>query len=292
MSGLNKEVWIKQIKERYYPDASFLKYVTDMTEYVENDKINLADAGFDPEVLINNTTYPISIAEREDIPLSIELDLYETENTLVRSPHAVELAYDKLESVVKGHRNALMSKSGEKSAHAYSPSANTASTPVIATTGENNGEGYKKMLPKDILTLKRKYDDADFPIENRFLVLCPRHLEDLIDFDLKSFKDITEIVNGTPKKFAGFNILQYSKTAYYVASTLVKTPFGSAVTNLHTYSSFSFITDEVMKADGTMKMFEKIDDPELRATVVGFDKRFIGLPIRNKGIGAIVASKI
>lgn len=47
-----------------------------------------------------------------------------------------------------------------------------------------------------------------------------------------------------------------------------------------------------MKAMGNMKMYEKIDDPEQRATIVGFDMRFIALPIRNKAIGAIMASKI
>ena len=47
-----------------------------------------------------------------------------------------------------------------------------------------------------------------------------------------------------------------------------------------------------MKADGTVQMYERFNDPELRGTVVGFDKRFIALPIRNKGIGAIVATKV
>jgi hypothetical protein len=39
-------------------------------------------------------------------------------------------------------------------------------------------------------------------------------------------------------------------------------------------------------------MYERVNDPELRGTVIGFDKRFIALPIRNKGIGAIVASRV
>ena len=62
--------------------------------------------------------------------------------------------------------------------------------------------------------------------------------------------------------------------------------------NNHTFCSFAFSSDEVMKADGTVKMYETKDDPRLRATVVGFDKRFVALPIRNKAIGSIVATKI
>lgn len=56
------------------------------------------------------------------------------------------------------------------------------------------------------------------------------------------------------------------------------------------FASFAFYTDEVMKADGDIYMYSKVDDPEQRATIVGFDKRFVCLPIRNKGIGAIVSA--
>ena len=45
-----------------------------------------------------------------------------------------------------------------------------------------------------------------------------------------------------------------------------------------------------MKADGQIYMYARIDDPEERGTIVGFDKRFIATPIRNKAIGAIVST--
>ena len=44
-----------------------------------------------------------------------------------------------------------------------------------------------------------------------------------------------------------------------------------------------------MKADGQVHLYERFDDPEERGTILGFDKRFIALPIRSKGIGAIVS---
>ena len=292
MSTLNKQIWISQIMEKFYPEASFLNYAKDMTENVDFDKINLADCGFDPDVLVNNTTYPIAVVERSDTPLSIELDLFETENTLVRSPEAVELAYNKLESVIYGHRMALRSKTGQKAAHAFAPSSDTVNTPVLITTGDNNGEGFKRLIPEDILRLKKKYDLLDVPYDNRYLVLDPNHVEDLILFDLKAFKDITDFKDGQPNRFAGFNILQYTKTPKYNVNTKVKLPWGAVADANTTFASFSFSSEEVMKADGTVNMFERINDPELRATIVGFDKRFIGLPIRNKAIGAIIAGKI
>lgn len=290
--ALQKQVWTDQIMTGFYPTPSFLNYAKDFSALAENDIINMADSGFDPDVLVNNTTYPITIVERTDTPLSFELDLFETENTVVRSPEAVELAYDKLESVIYGHRMALQTKTALKAAHAFAPNSNTDFTPIIRTTGEDNGEGYKRVRVEDILKLKRKFDVIGVPVDKRFLVLDPSHTEDLILFDLKAFKDITDFVNGTPKRFAGFNVLEFTKNPVYDNTTGSKKSFGSISTSNDVHSSFAFSSDEVMKADGEVKMYERLNDPELRGTIVGFDKRFIALPLRNKGIGAIVTTKI
>ncbi|EKT3964723.1 hypothetical protein AAIP55_002215 [Flavobacterium psychrophilum] len=292
MSTLNKQIWTDQIMKGFYPMASFLNYAKDYSALAEYDMINMADAGFDPTVLVNNTTYPIAITQRADTPLSFELDLFETENTLVSSPESVELAYNKMESVIYGHRMALQTKTALKAAHAFAPNSDSQFTPVVRTTGEDNGEGYKRIKIEDILKLKRKFDLMDIPVDKRFLVLDPRHTEDLILYDLKSFKDVTDFVNGTPKRFAGFNILEFTKNPVFDNTTGVKKTFGAVATGNDVFSSFAFCSEEVMKADGKVKMFERLNDPELRGTVVGFDKRFIALPIRNKGIGAIISSKI
>lgn len=291
MSGLRKEVWVKQLLKKFYPDSSFLKYTKDFSALVENDAINLAEAGVDPEVLVNNTTYPIITSQRIDTPIRIELDLFETENTLVRRPEVIEYSYDQLESVLMGHRNVLRSSTAQKAAHAYAPTEDTEYTPVIKTSGSITPDAIRKrMTMADILFLKERFDGIDVPLEDRFLVLHPNHLTDLILEDTKSFKDITDIVNGMPKRFAGFNILQFSKPAIYDYATMQKKSFGVIPTAGDTFCSFAYYKEEVMKADGAVKMYRRDDDPEERGTIVGFDKRFIALPIRNKAIGSIVSA--
>ena len=290
MAKLQKEVWINQLMENFYPDSSFLNYVKDFSELSENDAINLAAAGIDPTVLINNTTYPIAVTQRVDTPIRIELDKFETENTLVRRPEAIEYAYDQLESVLMGHRNILRAKTAEKAAHAYAPAEDTPETPVIQTSGEIHGS--RKMLTfDDILNLKERFDNVNIPIENRYLVLHPSHITDLIRLDVKAFKDITDIVNGQPKRFAGFGILQFSAMPLYDLTTMEKQPFDTVAGENDAFCSFAFYGDEVMKADGEVYMYIREDDPEQRGTIVGFDKRFIALPIRNKGVGSIVSQK-
>ncbi len=90
----------------------------------------------------------------------------------------------------------------------------------------------------------------------------------------------------------GYSIKYFYIFHSYNVNTKEKLPWGAVAGTDTTFASFSFSSEEVMKADGTVNMFERINDPELRATIVGFDKRFIALPIRNKAIGAIIAGKI
>ena len=286
---LQKEIWVNQLLEKFYPNSSFLEYAKDFSSLVDFNAINIAEAGVDPEVLINNTTYPIKVTQRVDDPIRIELDLFETENTLIRHPEVIEYSYDQLESVIMGHRNRLRARTAEKAAHAFAPQSDGIFTPIIRTSGEKVGKRLR-MTIEDILSLKERFDDANIPLEGRFLVLNPRHLSDLILFDVKSFKDITDIVNGEPKRFAGFSILQTSVTPMYDNETGEKLTFTAPKTDLATFCSFAFHRDEVMKADGDVQMYAKENDPEERGTIVGFDKRFIALPLRKKGIGAIVST--
>lgn len=286
MATLEKEIWVNQLMENFYPDSSFLKYARDFSALVDYNAINMAEAGADPKVLVNNTTYPIKITQRVDKPLRIELDKFETENTLVRRPEAIEYSYDQLESVLMGHRNTLRAKTAMKAAHAYAPQKDSTYTPVIQTTGAAVS-GRKRLQIDDILLLKERYDNAMIPLEGRYLVLNPSHVTDLILFDAKNLGNLTDLQNGKPKRFAGFNILQTASTPKY-DSSLQKIAFdGEEEGN---FCSFSFHSDEVMKADGDVFMYARENDPAERGTIVGFDKRFIALPIRNKGVGAIVSA--
>jgi len=288
MAGLNKEVWISQILEKFYPASSFLRYVKDMSVLVENDKINLAQAGVDPTVLVDNNAYPIPSTTRTDSPISLELRKLETENTIIRRPDEIEHSYDKVESVIYGHRMALQTKSLELAAYAYAPVQDSADTPVVAVTGENNSTtGKKRIRIEDILTLKRRFDNKDVPFEERYLVLHPSHVEDLILLDTKVFKDITDFKNGQPLRFAGFNLLQCRRNAFYRAG--LKMAFNPATLATDDFCSFAFHSAEVMKADGELYMYETVDDPKERGTIIGFDKRFLALPLRNKAIGAIIS---
>lgn len=286
--ALNKEIWINQILSGFYPDDSFLQKVVNYSEFVENDRLHVPSSGLDPKVLINNTTYPIRVVTREDEDNEIQLDKFETENTLVRRPDAIEYSYNKLESVISQHRATLRKSVAMKAAHAYAPNKDTDDTPVILTTGEAI-KGRRRMTFADILTLKERFDAAEIPLSDRYIVLHPKHVSDLLLEDIKLFKELTNIKDGEPFKFGGFGCYQFAQMPTYktVNGKLTKVPFADKASDQ--FASVAFYAKEVMKADGDIYMYASIDDPKERGTIVGFDKRFVALPIRGKGIGAIVS---
>lgn len=290
MAGLNKEIWIDQLMEPFYAEASFLDFAQDMTPYVENNTINLADAGVDPEVLVNNETYPIGVVERVDSPLAIPLDRFDTVNTVVRSAEQAELAYDKMESVLRGHRRSLRIQSLRRAAHGYSAQANSQFTPIVDCTGEVRPDtSRKRMKLADLANMKTKMTLLEGG--GQFVaVLHPYHLADLKAEDSNFNRNYVDYQGGTiSSRLENFVIIEYPGTAVYTPAG-VKKAYGSvAVPATDCYSSFCFMQDEVMKADGTADMFDRLKDPEARGDIVGFQKRFKALPIRNKYIGAWIS---
>lgn len=285
--ALNKQIWTSQIMENFYPNTSFLKKCRDFSEFVNNDKIHIPSAGVDPKVLINNTTYPIKTVIREDYDNEIELDVFSTENTKCRRPEDLEVSYNKLESVIGQHRSTLQTAVAKKAIHAFAPLADTLDTPLVQTTGAA-ANGRKRIKFEDILTLKERFDDALVPLEERYIVLHPKHVTDLMLEDLELFKNLTDLDNGEPRRFAGFGCFAFPFMPCY--NGMEKVAYSDNMSG--SFASVAFHAKEVMYADGSIYMYSRYDDPEERATIVGFDKRFIAVPIRNKGIGAIVSTNV
>lgn len=288
--GLNKEIWLPEIMEGFYGDDTFLTEARDMSAFVENDIINLAEAGVNPKVLINNTTYPIAVAQRADAHISLELDTYDTENTLVRNVEQAELSYDKRASLMYGHRQSLKMSFMQKAIHAYAPSTDSEFTPIITATGANNGTGVKRLSFEDILTLENRFDDAEIDSEGRILVLSTQHKSDLKKEDLKLYKEIFKGGDG----FGGFKFYSLAKKRMPVfnRTTGTKTVFGAAAAGTDTICSVAFHKDEVMRADGTVDMFEDLKNPKERGDILGFQKRGLAMPIRGKGIGAVYSPSV
>lgn len=284
--GLNKEIWLAEVKEGFFADDMFITECRDFSMFVDNDVINLAEAGISPEVIVNNTTYPIAVAERTDGALTITIDRFDTENQSLKFADRVELAYDKLQSIIFGHKQAMRMKFMEKGAHAIAPAANTEYTPLLTASGGDNGFGSKRLIFADIIALAQAFDDAEIPAEGRILVLTTQHQTDLRIEDITLYNQMSK-----EKTLYGFKLYNLAKKRMprYNKTTGAKVAFGASALSTDARASFAFQKDEVCRAVGTDTMFhsEAENDPINRKDIIGFARRGIVIPIRNKGIAAI-----
>lgn len=282
-AGVLKEVWtgelIKSLRKGL--EATFLDGIPDASSIVDNDVIHLVDVGVDPDVLINNTTYPIDIQVLADGDKTISLDKFESKATPITDNELYALSYDKMARVKESHANAINDSKFTKAAHSLCATSNTASTPVIATTGDVDAEtGRKKCLLADIIKLKAKMDKLKVPTVGRRLVLCDDHVNDLLEA-AQSFREQYNInrADGTVGRLYGFDIYEYANNPLYTTAG-VKKALGAAASAGEFQCSFAFYVPRVFKATGSLTMYysEAKNDPLYHRNLINFLHRFICLP--------------
>lgn len=285
--AIEKQLWIDKIMEGFIPDTSFLSRSVDMSAFVDHNKINLAQAGVDPTVLVDNTVFPVPVAQRADTPLELPLHTFDTENTVVRNIEQMESAYDKLTSVVRAHSTALTRKTSAFAAHNWCPSANSDLTPVMATTGGVNAEALKAASFEDFLKMRARFRAFDIDPASVVVVLNSSHEADLMAEDMKLYREV--LAGGN---MFGMTLFSYSNLPYFDTTTKQKKAFGAAYDPAKdTRSSLVYCDTEVMRAVGTTEVFAKYKDPEQRGDVLGYQQRFTALQIRGKYVGAIYSGK-
>ena len=119
-AGVYVEVWTGELVKHFShaETATWLDGVPDYSRYVGNNVIHLVDVGADPDVLINNTTYPIPIQELPDGDIAITLDKFQTKVTPITDDELYALSYDKIASVKERHGNSISESKFDKAAPA------------------------------------------------------------------------------------------------------------------------------------------------------------------------------
>lgn len=282
-AGVYTEIWTGELVKhlRRGLEATWLDGVPDNSSIVDNDVIHLVDVGVDPDVLINNTTYPIPLQALDDQDIAIQLDKFQTKVTPITDDELYAISYDKIARVKESHGNAINDSKFAKAAHALCALKHTAKTPVLKTTGARDEEtGRLKMVPADLISMKRQMDALGVPTQGRRLVLCSDHVNDLLEVDQK-FKDQYNIDrnNGTVGRLYGFDIYEFANNPFYTVAGQKKN-IGAAISDGEFQCSFAFYTQRVFKATGSTKMYwsPAENDPEYQRNKVNFRHRFICMP--------------
>lgn len=302
MAGVLKEVWTGKVIEEFskLEKASFLEGIDDYSRYVsavgdESQVIHLVYMGVVPDVLINNSTYPIpeQVLDQEDVVIT--LDKYQTKQTPVTDDELYALTYDKIQVVKGKHGKAIARNKIKKAIHSLAPAdGTTAEMPVLLTTGADDGTGRKRLAPADILKLKKDLDDLEVPEEGRRLVLCNDHINDILSWEQKFVDQYYNYKSGKVSDFFGFEVFDYTGNPYYTPATKEKLAFGAVPAGTDRRASIFFSLERAAKAQGWTKMYysEAKTDPARQRNMMNFRHHFIVLPTREEGRGAIISDNV
>lgn len=282
------EIWEGRVRQTLKNGAvaDFLDGVSeldgDVTQMGEENIIHIPTSEFNPEVLINNKTYPIAIENYTDDEVIVKLDKYQTKATKVTDDQVMGASYNKIDAVTKAHTNAINARKYKKAIHALAPDDNTAKTPVLQITGT-------ECTYEDLVALKDKCDELEWPEEGRRLVLCNKHWNALLK-DRKNFGD--QLINYKKGEvvpiIAGFEIKKYIASPHYAGTK--KKAFGEVPASGDKPASVCFVVDNIRKKTGLTKQYfsEAKSDTVNQANLLNYRHYFIAVPVEKKFIAALI----
>jgi hypothetical protein len=299
-AGIYQEVWTGEQIKAFRTDVAkigWLNRIASYDQYVrpgigsENDVIHLVAIGADPDVLLNNTTYPIDVQNLADGDVAITLDKYQTKATRITDDELHAITYDKMQSVIERHRDAVNETKYAKAIHAIAPAADSAATPVIPTSGDPEAASARRMITRaDIIRLKKLFDAQRIPLDGRCLVLCPDHVQDLLLVDQKFADQYYNYTTGKISNLYGFEVYEYHSAPLYNAPALTKVPFGGAATASTRQASVAFYAPRIFKATGQTIVYPTPAEATRQEHLYNLRHYFICLPKTQATIGAIVSA--
>ncbi len=293
-AGVYTEIWTGEMVKglRGMMAGTWLDGIPDSSSIVNNDVIHLVDVGVDPDVLINNTTYPIPLQALDDQDIAVSLDKFQTKVTPITDDELYAVSYDKMGRVKESHGNSINDAKFKKAAHALCAQQDGAKTPVLATSGTRDANsGRVKACIQDIINMKKAMDNLGVPAQGRRLVLCPDHVNDLLETE-QSFKEQYNINRGegTIGRLYGFDIYEFAGNPLYTTAGKKKAVDATAETG-EFQCSFAFYVPRVFKATGSTKMYysEASTDPEYQRNKVNFRHMFLCMP-KKADAGVVIRS--
>jgi hypothetical protein len=154
-----KEVWTGEIIKRVNILESFSwvnAIVRDYSRFVsvlneEAQVIHLASFPIQPDVLIDNTTYPIPVQALTTSDVPISLNKLQTKVTAVTDDALYANTTNPMVLHAEAHANAVLETKFALGAWNICPSGNSAAMPVIVATGADDGTGRKKLQWADLV---------------------------------------------------------------------------------------------------------------------------------------------
>lgn len=293
------KVWNKYIVEKLRRRAEWLVRSKDESKNVLGGvTVYIPQAGSDPSIEVNTSTFPMVAVQRTDSDVNYNLDRYRTAPTHVAWEELQgAISYDKIDSVLKGHGNALAEAVADNCLIKWAP---TVAGKIISTTGDDidpvstqtgNRKGFK---PEDLATAMVAMNVANVDKMGRVAIIDDNmygyFYDKLSQSMMNAFNQFANNTTGQVGRLHGFDIFTRSSVLAYANAGTSANAYGAALAASDNLASICYQEDMVCRAIGETKLFADKDNPlyqgDIFSTIVraGFRKTRSD----NNGVIAIV----
>lgn len=302
--ALIKEIWVNQVVETLNQDAAFLPASVDHSQYVAFGTVHIPQSGANPTVLVNPTSFPLTIAPRTDTDRTYSMTRYALEPTLIDNLDAIQVSYDKKNSVIGQQISTLVEKVGTQVAYSWSA---TGALNIVETTGTAGASlapgatGTRKAVTLiDIANLAKKMDKDNVPRIGRKLLMNADMfwelftISEVVRASYNGFQTST-IATGVVAQLFGFEIMMRPTVSIYAKTATVPTAPGTATVTSDRLACIAWHPTTVSRALGSMNpMYDQGDNgngkPEYLGSIFNMEVILGSAILRTdmKGVCALV----
>lgn len=302
--ALIKEIWVNQVVETLNQDASFISSSVDHSAYIAFGTVHVPQSGANPNVLVNPTSFPLTISPRTDTDRTYLMNQYALEPTLIGNLDALQVSYDKKNSVIGQQISTLVERIGTQVAYTWSP---TGASNVVVTTGTAGSSlapgatGTRKMVTlADVANCAKKLDKDNVPRIGRKLLMNSDMfwelftISEVVRASYNGFQN-NVLANGTIAQLFGFDIIMRPTVSIYTVTTNVPKAVGAATAITDNLGCIAFHTSTVSRALGAINpMYDAGDNgngkPEYLGSIFNMEVMLGSAILRAdmKGVCALV----
>lgn len=229
----------------------------------------------------------------------VEWEKFDTDPTEVDDAEIRNIAFDKRSEVRVKHTEAFKMGIRDHVMWKLAPAdSSNANMPVIRTTGDNDGNGRKRLTFSDLVKYLETVKKLNLPDESQFyVILCPEHVTDLLlDYNsAKLFADKSiffEAETGKVRSILGFKFFENNAVLAY-DNTGAKKAKGAVLGATDRYASLFYYAPNTVYHIETVKVLYKSEttDTESADPKSTFRTQTYGLldRIEDIAVGAIVS---
>ncbi|NPD82248.1 hypothetical protein HPS57_09745 [Prevotella sp. PINT] len=295
--ALNRQIWLSAIQENFYPDNSFAVKSVDDSAFVSCHTVHIPNAGAPSKVQINRSKVPADVTKRTDNDLTYDLDELTTDPIYIPHIETVELSYDKRNSVLANDREALRSNAQQNLLYKWFTGGN-----IVKTTGEardahtsGTASGKRKKVTKDdILELMILFNKDNVAKDGRYLLLDSVMYADLIadlsEKELWAFQNSADTEKGILGQLFSFHIMERSQVLRMAGDGNTLLEWEKDAVAEECAAGLAWQEQCVSRAQGEVKMFDSMDNPQYYGDIYSFLMRSGGKYRRydKKGVAALV----